>query len=253
MVRAAHRRRMARLLDQSDYGAAIIEAEDFLDFQPFDAEGMWLLAEALCEAGEFETAVELLEEYIDRHGAADPCLRALAVARFETCDFDGAVNAADAAIALPEGGAEPHFFRALALERLGRHPEAKNSFIRANEIDPIDFPCPLRLSDGEWEDAIGAAFYRVRPSVRAFWRGVPIELEPFPEPEELRAVEPPITPSISGMYAGRRPDPPDPLSRPPALRLFTGNLARCGDRDAVVSQIARTLEQEALDWLCIAD
>lgn len=238
-----------RAMNAHDYDLAVIEAEELLDIDRGNVEALYLLGQAMLETGDYVGAREVIEKVLSEDGPDATSLLALAVASFETCDLSNTVAAADAALEMSPTLAEAHFFRALALQRLGQMMEADQSFIAANQLDPMNYGLPVALDPSEWHQLVSQALGQVSPFVREFWRDVKVEFHPFPAVDELRAANPPITPSVSGLYIGIRPDTPDSPTRPEALRLYTGNLARCGNQLRMVEQIAHTLHFEACDWL----
>jgi tetratricopeptide (TPR) repeat protein len=250
--------RVRRALDQGDFGGAVIEVEELLDEDPEHSEALVLLGEALLELGDAEGAVDAYEHHL-QVAAADsasspwmiPALAGLAIARFESCDLQGAVEAARESARLAPDLAESHFYLGLALERLpGRMAEALSAFVAAQQLDPEAYPFPMQLSRKQWDDLIERARRLLPKVLQDFWKGVPFRVEDLPPIDDLRRSDPPITPTVSALYEGEPPEDGDPWQRrPEALRLFTGNLARLGSEDAVVEDLVRSMQEEALDWL----
>jgi tetratricopeptide (TPR) repeat protein len=255
--------RVRVMLDEGDYAGAIIEVEELLDEDPEHAEGLFLLAEALLELGEAQSAAETYEGYLATvgDGAADDlalaqkaaALCGLAVARFECCEPIGAAEAARASIRIAPELAEAHFYLSLALERVdGRKAEAASELMAAHQLDAEAYPLPLALSADGWSAAIREAMSHLPRSLIEFWRGVPIEVLDLPALEELRRSDPPVTPTVSGLYVGTPPEGGDVdpwTERPKGLRLYKANLARLGTRAAVVEEITDVLHTEAADWI----
>lgn len=251
--------RVKKALDQGDWGGAVLEAEELLDEAPKHAEGLFLLGEALLELGDAQGAVDAYEQHLETAQAAgggDAAMRAgalagLAVARFECADLAGSVEAGREAVRMAPDLAETHFYLGLALERLpGRKSEAMSEFVAANQLDAEAYPFPARLDAKQWQALFAEALNMVSDDLRAFWGNIPVVFSEWPPLDELRAVDPPITPTVSGLYSGIPPEEEDPWTvKPTGLRLFTGNLARSGDRDGIIEEIARTLMHEAMDWV----
>jgi tetratricopeptide (TPR) repeat protein len=250
-----------KALDEEDWSNAVIEAEELLDEAPDHVEGLYLLAEALLELGDAEGANETFERHLEvareqeveldpGHLAAVLC--GLAVARFECVDMPAAAEAAREAIRLAPDLAQAHYYLGLALERMqGRKSESTQSILAAHRLDPEAYPLPLLLHRAQWEAAFGSALEVVHPRLQAFWSGLPVHFHELPDLAELRRHEPPLSPTVSGLYEGEPPENvKDPWqSRPKSLRLYTANLARLGHLDRMSEEIARTLQDEALDWL----
>ena len=253
--RALRLQKIRQALDTGDAFGAAGEAEELLDEDPEHTEGLYLLGEAMLAIGDAESAADVYGHYLELVGGGDPNgLLGLAVARFETCDLPGAVEAAREAVRLSPELAGAHYYLGLALERLpGRSGESLASLAAANQLHPAAFPFPLELSERDWDEALAAAVASLLPSLQEFWNGIAVRYLVFPALEELRRTTPPITPTVTGLYEGTPPEEGDPWrERPRSLRLFTGNLSRCNSLDEVIDQIGRTLEHEALDWLGIA-
>jgi tetratricopeptide (TPR) repeat protein len=242
-VRSAFRER--------DYTSAIVEVEELLDEEPANAEALFLLGESLLEVGDAPLALEAYTHHIELGGGDRDSLLGLAIARFETCDLIGAIEASREVIRLDASVAEAHWYLGLALERLdGRQIEALAAFAAARELQAADFPYPLELTEAEWHEAVRRALRTVHPSVEEFWYGVPLKFEDLPNLAELRAHLPPVPPTISALYQGKVLEEEDPWAkRPQAIRIFRKNLARSHDEDELVQQIALALQSEALDWL----
>lgn len=236
--------------DHGELHLAVIEAEELLEDSPDHGEALLLVAEATLELGDAQGAAIVFEHALEHLAATGEILSGLALARYESCDLHGAITAAREAIRLSPDLAEAHYTLALALERIPkRTTEAAAALAAAHRLDPSSYPLPLELPAGEWKRLHAEALRRVPEPVRALWEGVRVNWLALPDLGELREAQPPITPSTRGLYLGEPPLPQDAPGRPEALRLFTRNLARLGDPDAIVEAIAHVLEDEAADWL----
>mgnify|MGYP002819613500 CR=1 FL=1 len=246
-----------KLLDTMAWHEAVLEAEELLDEEPQHVPALELLAKAQLGMMDAEGAVLTWEQVhaLDPTPSADR-LASLAMARFDTTDLVGAVEAARESIRLDSGRAEAHFVLGLALERLpGRSVEAAQALVAASRLDPLAYPFPIRLDAKGWEQALTTAMLQVTPEVRALWEGVPVRLPDYPDMELLRSSQPHLSPRLPGMYQGNAPslaEEPveDPWSeKPDGLLLFTQNLARVHSLDELVERLADVLEQEALVWV----
>ena len=120
----------------------------------------------------------------------------------------------------------------------------------ARQLAPDRYPWPLELDTSAWEEAIREAAATLPPELAAFWSGVPIQLVEEPDLDELRAMRPPASPAVSGLYVGHLPTGANPLEhKPDAMRLYRRNLALCRSVDELVEHIAESLTSEALGWL----
>ena len=142
-----------KLLDTMAWHEAVLEAEELLDEEPQHVPALELLAKAQLGMMDAEGAVLTWEQVhaLDPTPSADR-LASLAMARFDTTDLVGAVEAARESIRLDSGRAEAHFVLGLALERLpGRSVEAAQALVAASRLDPLAYPFPIRLDAKGWE------------------------------------------------------------------------------------------------------
>lgn len=250
-------------LDQGEFGEAVLECEELLDENPDHPEGLFLLAEALLELGDPQSAAEAYEQQVEVAGRTTDnpfsiaALTGLAVCRFELCDIAGSVEAARDAIRLSPDLAEAHYTLGLALERIpGRKSEAVNAFAAARGLDPEAYPFPLQLDRRGWDAILAAARAKLPRKLQKFWDGVTFKIEDLPDLGELQRNDPPISPTVTGLYDGTPPEEEDEdpwFVKPLSMRLYTGNIARLGDRDAAVEEVAAVLRSEAIDWLGIGE
>ena len=243
--------RVRKALDAGDWHGAVIEVEELLDEEPKHPEGLFLLAEALLELGDPEGAVDAYAAHLAVAGPSPGALAGLGIAKFEICDLLGAVEATREAVRIAPDLGEAHYYLGLSLERIaGRKSEAVTAFVAANRLDPEAYPFPLQVGRRQWDELVARALRQIPDNLQGFWKDVPIKLEELPILDELRATDPPLSPTVSGLYEGVPPEEGDPWEiKPTAMRLFTGNLARLGRVDAVSEEMARVLTSEALDWL----
>lgn len=253
--------RVRKALDKSDWPGAVLEVEELLDESPDHPEALFLLAEALLELGDAEGARDAYQQHLKAAGPdGDKAMRAgalagLAVASFECVELQAAVEAARKSLELAPDLGETHFYLGLALERIpGKKSDSVAAFMAAHRLDPEAYPLPKQFSEAEWNAMVAEAMSALPDAVRTFWKGVPVLLVDLPDLAELRAIDPPLTPTVSGLYDGVPPEEGDPATeKPESVRLFTGNLARLGDRAAIVSEIGNTLLHEAFNWLGVTD
>lgn len=229
----------------------ILEAEELLDEQPDHADALQLLGDALLQSGDYELAREVFDHRVSLDGGSVPALVGLAIASFHLTELPMTLEAAREAIRRDSGNARAHYYLGLALERsAGRQTEALSALSAAAHLDSVSYPLSLRVADEEWPDLYAQALARIPARLQDVWRGVPIRLEEWPEFEELRSLAPPISPNVGAMYVGSPPEDGDPFeAQPEAIRLFVRNLARAGDEQALVAELANLLQDEALDWL----
>ncbi|MFK7927969.1 MAG: hypothetical protein AB8H79_07255 [Myxococcota bacterium] len=251
-ARALRLDHVRKLVERMSWDDAALEAEELLDEAPEHVEALELLAHAQAGMMDAEGAVQTWEQLLrlDPTPRADR-LAALSLARLDSCDLVGSVEAARESIRLDPALADAHFVMGFALDRLpGNATESARALIAANRLDPLAYPFPLRLDAESWEQALTTAMMHVAPEVRSLWEGVPVRLPQAPDLEMLRANDPPLSPRIPGLFLGEPPEDGDPWLQPPeGLLLFTQNLARVQSLEELIERLADVLEQEALVWL----
>ncbi len=253
-VRAAMRLDRARMArDRGAVDHAVMELEELLDEDPEHVEALFLLGETQLDDADFGGAALAYAHCVDvSEQPAAEALSGLAVARLNLCDLPGAIDAARRALVSAPDLAEAHYTLGLALEWSDAHKaEAVQAFATARALAPEQYPYPLRVKKPEWEGLIRKALLLLPEALQDFWADVPVLLLPRPDLDELRASEPPITPTVTGLYQGIPPDDDvDPWEvRPEAIRLFIDNLVRSPTRPELIEAIARTFDHEARDWL----
>lgn len=248
--RALRLGRITRHLATQAPERAIVEAEELLDDDPRDPEGLLWLATASLGARDFLVAREGYEALLDAPEPPAAWIYAqLALCCFELADPDAALDAAERAVAAAPDLAEGHYLLGLCLERRSGDAAAEPHFLAAHQRSPLGFPLPLQLDTDGWREVVGQAFQALPPDLQDFWQPVPLRLVRFPAWEALRKAVPPISPRAAALYEGDPPEAASEARRPTAMNVFLGNLAHHESADAAVDTLLSALEQEALDWL----
>jgi len=175
-----------------------------------------------------------------------------ALALFELCRFNEAKAAFTSLLADAERGAHAHHHLGLLLEREGKLKEAEKHFTAAREKSKDDFPEPVLLTDAEFRDEVKKAVARLPDDMKRDIRGVPVGTEDLPNTEDLKAVEPPLSPTILGLFRGPpldeqcTPEPGAAADTPcRSVVLYRKNLARAvKTREELIEQIRVTLLHE---------
>ncbi len=227
-----------------DLDRAAIELEELLDEVPDEPDALRLLAAVETERHDVLTARQVWESVV-RQAAHDPtALVQLAQARFECADLDGAAEAALAATRVDPLQAEAWYMLALVGERTGVDAEqVHRHHVRAFALHPT--ACPLPIVVDEPRRLVRRALRQCSDAVRAFWRQVPLTIQPFPDPIELQTAVPPLSPRIVAAYAGS----PDEDDVPEALRVYPGNLRHFESVDHAEAALVDALESEAWSWI----
>ncbi|MEZ4402725.1 MAG: metallopeptidase family protein [Kofleriaceae bacterium] len=141
-----------------------------------------------------------------------------------------------------------HHMLGLALEQLGQGAAAAAHLARAEALAPAEFPPAIAITAGEMQHELEQVIAGLPPAQQLRARQVPITVADLPDPEDLRASDPPFPPTILGLFRGLPLGAsPEPGETPPprAIVLYRLNLARAVRTRAELSeQIARTLLHE---------
>ncbi len=177
-----------------------------------------------------------------------------AVALFELCRFAEARSAFSSQLDDPERRAHAHHHLGLLLERDGKQKEADAHFSKAHAESPEDFPPPVLLSVDEFQAEVNKAIAGLPSDMRKDLTGVPVEAEDLPRAEDLTSGDPPLSPTILGLFRGpplaEACDPPEPpvKGKPPPCRsvaIYRKNLARAvKTKEELIEQIRVTLLHE---------
>jgi len=205
-------------------------------------------AMAYNDLGQAQDALERTEEVLRLEPANADARYERAVALFELCRFREAKTAFLALLDEADRGAHAHHHVGLLLEREGRWEEAERHFAQARARAPEDFPAPQLLSAEAFRAAVEKAVAELPEDMRRDLDGVPVTADELPAEEDLLGGEPPLSPTILGLYRG----PPlgeacGPLEGAPcrSVALFRRNLARAvSSHQELLDQIRVTLLHE---------
>jgi tetratricopeptide (TPR) repeat protein len=211
-------------------------------------------AMAFNDLGQPQDALERAEwvlEHVKGHSDPDASYeRALAL--FELCRFDEAKAAFTGLLGDAERGAHAHHHLGLLLEREGKLKDAEKHFTVAREKSKDDFPEPVLLSEEEFRAEVKKAVAKLPDDMKRDIRGVPVGTEDLPATDDLKAVDPPLSPTILGLFRGPPLDEqctPEPGAAADApcrsVVLYRKNLARAvKTKDQLIEQIRVTLLHE---------
>jgi predicted Zn-dependent protease with MMP-like domain len=218
------------------------------------ADYLWLEASALTEAGEPGEALGRLDEALARSPDHLDAMLERAWALFELCRFADAARQLDEVEAREPDDAWGHHLRGLLAERRGEEKEASRRFAQARRLDPRGFPRPVSVTAAEFERLVEAALEALPEPVHRYLSNVPVMVEPIPSLDDLTGSEPPLSPTILGIFRGApygQKASADPWSHlPSSIVLYQRNLERfAADREELVEQIGVTLLHEVGHFL----
>lgn len=243
-------------LEKGDPTTAIVEAEELLDVSPDNLDALLLVGEASLDLGDAVVGHAALSRYCELNPNNAVALSALAVSSFELTWLELSVASARRATTLDPRSAEAWFFLGLSLERVGEFAQSLDALSRAAQLSPEAYPLIEPVNDADWARAVEKGRRLLPRELSAWYREVPLRVEHFPELDELRATQPPLSPTTPALILGPPPeDGTDPwVTRPEALRLYRGNLERIAAMEGdLPRRIAEAMRGEALEWLALPD
>jgi predicted Zn-dependent protease with MMP-like domain len=223
-----------------------------------EADLRWLEGSALTELGDPVSALARLDEALALAPDHLDAMLERAFSLFELCRFDEARRQLDEVLARSPDEPWAHHQLGLLAERRGDRAEADRRFKRARRLDPAAFPPPVTVSRAEFERLAEAALEDVPEAVRRYLANVPITVEDLPADHDLAGSDPPLSPTILGLFRGApygQKASADPWSHlPSAIVLYQRNLERAvADREELEEQIAVTLVHEVGHFLGLSE
>ena len=191
-------------------------------------------------------------DHLDRALAADArdtdALYERGVALFELCRFASARRAFERVLRhAPRDAWSLHHLGLLA-ERSGDERRARELLSRAARLAPREIRPPVEMSRAAFDAELRRALAELPAAERAALSGVPVEVEEIPALTDLTAVEPPLSPSILGLFRGPSLSEPCGAAEGPGCRsivLYRRNLLRFArDRAQLADQVRVTLFHE---------
>jgi Flp pilus assembly protein TadD/predicted Zn-dependent protease with MMP-like domain len=170
------------------------------------------------------------------------------VALYELCRFDEAQRAFERALELaPDDPWALHQLGLLA-ERRGDRAHADGLLARAHTLAPGDFPLELGVDEETFRREVRTAVGALPAEERRALEDVPIEIQDLPDADDLVAVDPPLSPSILGLFRGPSEEEPCTAADGPRCRaivFYRKNLLRFArDRRELSEQVRVTLLHE---------
>ena len=167
-----------------------------------------------------------------------------AVALFDLCRFSEAKRAFTDVLTKNPHDAWAHHHLGLTLERLGDVASADRELARARIEAPAEFHAPVEVSAADFRALVDNEAKKLTPELRADLGRVDLETEDLPDLSDLTAEEPPLAPTILGLFRGA-PIGEAPESEARAIVIYRKNLARAvASRDELIQQIRTTLLHE---------
>jgi predicted Zn-dependent protease with MMP-like domain len=213
-----------------------------------------LMGDALWAGGRIREGFASYERALELDPNSADCMSAMALALYEFLDFKAASEMAARALDhpdLPEDTrADLYDLMSCLAERDGDFEESDRLSALATATDPETYPPPFRMSDLEFEEVADRAVEDLPEEfLRALRENLAIVIEPVPPREILEMEDPPLSPSLLGLYTGvplpEREASTSPPSLPDVIHLFQRNIEReSSDADEVADQITITVYHE---------
>ncbi len=209
---------------------------------------------ALSQLGEPAEALARLEEALAVHPDDVEAMLERGFALYELCRFEQAREQLLDVVRKEPDEAWAHHTLGLVAERLGEAKEAERCFAKARRLEPSEFPRPVELAAEAFDAAVEDALAALPEQVRTYLSNVAIAVEDLPADEDLLGSDPPLSPSILGVFRGAplgQKASMDPWSHfPSSIVLYQRNLARFArDRRELIEQIGVTLMHEVGHFL----
>lgn len=218
------------------------------------ADFAWLEGVALSQLGHAREALARLAEAEEAFPDSIDVLLEKAFALYELSRHDEAREALLRAERLdPEDPWVQHQL-GLVAERRGDPAEARRRLARARRLSPDEFPQPIGLSHAAFDRALEDALASLPDQVRRYLSNVAITVEEIPSDEDLLAADPPLSPTILGLFRGApygEKASMDPWSHfPSSIVLYQKNLERFArTREELIEEIGVTLLHEVGHFL----
>ncbi len=212
------------------------------DFLLLEGTGLNQLGDSTRALKTLDAALEILPESMDAQLER-------AIALFELCRFDEARKSFEQMVRQAPEEPWAHHYLGLIAERRGEAKEAARCFQRAQDLLPEEFPPPVRLDDSEFDKAVEDAIAQLPEDVREYLENTTIAVEPIPADEDLISSNPPLSPSILGVFRGT-PVGERSVSNawdhaPASIVLYQRNLERFArTREELIEQIEITVMHE---------
>jgi predicted Zn-dependent protease with MMP-like domain len=200
------------------------------------------------EAGEYERALESFERALE----SDPEHWGAALGRIESLEMlwrtDEALREVRALRPADSDEDDPERveLEARILESLGEFGEADRLFAVAHELEPREFPLPVRTTEADFRAILDKVLNSLPEVIREAVSQVPVLVEAKPS-RAIAERAPHITPEVLGLFVGSTVGEKvyAPSGYPNVVLLFQRNLERAGrSRSEVSKEIKITLLHE---------
>lgn len=217
------------------------ESHGYSDFIMLKGDIQW-------GAGNYEEAFQAYHRVAlndpDRHDARV----AVGVALFHLCRFHSAREVLEKCSADDPDNPETWYYLGLIALRFDERPLALRYFDLAHDLNEERYQIPVEITEEEIRDIVDAQIETVPEQIREVLANVPIILEKRPSMDLLFSENPPMDPTLLGIFEGiPYPDsgPSTIVTTPTRIVLFTENIwLVANDRETLEEEIWVTLKHE---------
>ncbi len=203
----------------------------------------------LNQMGECATALASLDAALGHLPRSLDAQLERGIALFELCRFEEARAAFDKVLKDAPDEAWAHHYLGLMAERRGDEKEANKRFGKAQALMPDEFPPPVELEEAAFDRAVEDAVKSLPRHAKQYLDNVTIAVEDLPSDEDLLGQDPPLSPSILGVFRGTPVGARSVTNAydhyPASIVLYQRNLERFArTREELIEQIGITVMHE---------
>lgn len=204
-------------------------------------------ATALNDLGRAREALALAEEALAAGVELETARYEKASALWELCKLDEAKAEFEALLEVESRAAHAHHYLGLIAERRKDAPTAERELKKANELDPVSFPPPVEVGSEDFARIVALKVAGLPQSMRSDLQSIPVSTQDIPDLEDLIGNDPPLSPTIVGLFRGPPLGEPCTGEENPcrSIVLYRKNIARTVlDRLELERQVEVTLLHE---------
>lgn len=217
------------------------ERHSFIDF-------MMLMGDICWAAGDYEGAYQSYHKVEQAEPERHDARAAMGVSLYHLCRFTAAQVILEMCTLDEPDDAEAWYYLGLLNLRLGKHEVAYKHFAMAHELQENNFLLPVEMPEEEIISIAEAIFDELPESIRDALENVPIILQARPEEELLYSCDPPMDPTVLGIFDGvplPERDSTYQETTPTRIVLFYENIwLVAGDRTTLEEELWVTMKHE---------
>ncbi len=203
-----------------------------------------LEGEALSDLGRSREALARLDASLSAQPSDLHAKYERALALFDLCRFADAKRGFEEVIKQSPDDAWAHHHLGLTCEQMGDDATANRELAEARRRAPEDFRPPVEISQNAFRALVDDEAMKLPPPLKIDLAKVSLETRDLPELTDLIAEEPPLQPTILGLFRGA-PLGESPEGDPRAIVIYRRNLQRAtASLEELRKQVRTTLYHE---------